>query len=150
MPISFTGQQQFSYFLSRHLENVPNVTSSHLQTLPNYCLQVKHLYWFKVNVPESLVKSELRKFHSFIKRLGRKSQLRLNTRKNVSAYKTSSQALFLSWYLFNKYSLILLGALLTLSHSNTLKKFLFKSSSRFYTWFSLLWILCHHNVHRRV
>lgn len=80
MPISFTGQQQFSYFLSRHLENVPNVTSSHLQTLPNYCLQVKHLYWFKVNVPESLVKSELRKFHSFIKRLGRKSQLRLNTR----------------------------------------------------------------------
>lgn len=31
--------------------------------------------------------------------------------------------------------------------SNSLKKFLFKSSSRFYTWFLLLWILCHHNVH---
>lgn len=30
--------------------------------------------------PEILVKSELRKFYSFIKRLGRKSQLRLNTR----------------------------------------------------------------------
>lgn len=61
MPTPILGRWQFSHtsFWSRwrtcHYDIIP------LEDSRNYCLQVRHLYWKWVTVPEILVESELRK-----------------------------------------------------------------------------------------